>query len=450
MNNTIQQFISGQQQREQNERNAPPPANQQQRGHNQGGANITNMIDLRTAHLTTPAMLLVAEVMRKRGGVSEGFSRALAHRVHADAEKGAIRNAPLTMFIRSRRPDGLIANTRGDELMATNIAGQGEEWTSVAYLDYLWDKARVAPITQELLSRGMEEHEIGPGEESAKIYTADTDPVWYSAPEANDIDATGRPEVTAKVSYVGTGQITVTPGPLKAYTAYSVELEEDSMIPVANAVQQRLEVSGAETLEGVVINGDTQTGTTNINYNGAAQGTGIQSPYWLNSNGIIKNALTYYAYDANNTHSEDTYNEVIKLLPDNVIADPSKLLFLLGIRTHQAAKKIAAFKTLDVAGQNYTLQTGKLPPVWGVQPLQTARILPAYSDGKVSSTSANNTYGRIVLVFPQYWALVFKRRFTLETDRDIRSGTTEFVASMRVAIQKRSNDASAIGYEIAV
>lgn len=436
-------------------RNAPPNRNGAVRGHTpQGGARgqITNMLDLRTSHLNTSAMLLIAETMRNRGGVSEHFQRALAHRLFDDAEKGKIRNVQINQFVRSRKADGLISNVRADELMATDIAGQGEEWTSVAYLDFLWDKVRIAPITQELLNRGMQQHEIGQGEESAKIFTADADPVWYSAPEANNMDVTGRPEVTAQVSYVGTGVIEVKPGLLKAYVAHSVELEEDSMIPVANAVQSRLEISGAEILESIIINGDTELGTSNINFDGGVLPIGVQSPYYINSNGLIKNALATSGrnYDANGTHTEFTYNAVIKLMPEEVIADPTKLLFLLSVMTHQKAMEIPAFKTLDVAGQNYTLQTGKLPPVWGVQPLQSARIRQASNNGKVSSTPGNNTFGRILLVFPEYWALVFKRRFTLETDRDIRSGTSEFVASMRVAIQKRSNDASAIAYEVAI
>ncbi|MDE2765936.1 MAG: hypothetical protein OXI25_05850 [Chloroflexota bacterium] len=66
----------------------------------------------------------------------------------------------------------------------------------------------------------------------------------------------------------------------------------------------------------------------------------------------------------------------------------------------------------------------------------------AADSGKVSSTAASNTRGRLLIVNHTQWRKGFRRELLIETERDIQRRQNVMVVSMRVAFAERSGSRS--------
>lgn len=433
------------------ERNAPPSAAPITRGAQRSGegVNLNFIPDSKTRNLSASDMWFVQQALGTKGQpVSESFARTMIAKsvdhFQAPAKAG---DEFAQNFVRS------FGTKRADEIMATNIAGQGTEWVGVAYATDLWEKIRVAPVFDAFRALGMMEMSLGQGQNSIYVPTEGADPTWYSAPEANDISS-GRIEVTSNPQFVGTGRVQVTPGTLKATVAWSEELDEDSLIPMASWLNTQMGRSAAEVAEYALINGDTvTTGNTNLNLIDGTPGTGASRPPYLATNGILKLPIITtpsLSYDANNTHTEETYLEVLKKLPNEVNGDVNNVVFIIGVREHFAALNIPAFKTKDVNSQA-TVENGVLTRIFGRKLLMSGQIALANTAGKISVTGGNNLYGRIIAAVPRYWAVVNKRDVRFKLSEDPYNDAQLLRVSFRMGATYRSTmSAAAAAYEVAV
>ena len=430
---------------------APPVQDTTRHAGNGVGANV-NLIETRKyARYDNMEFLAAAEIVRQNKNlhdvVGEGFLRTLAHRQMDFLRSEKDSDDPMISFVRS-------AYTRADDFMATDITGQGLEWVGVMYGTKIWELARIQPITDALLKRGMMELEVPDGANSVWVPLEGADPTFYTTSQANDSDATNRPEVVVNVEFVGTDRVQVTPGELTGAVGYTDIQAEDSLFDVASQINQQLNKKGPEVIEGLAFNGDTVvTASTNINLIDGTPGTGLSKPYYLASDGILKLPLvtaTTLSRDAANAHSEDDYRLTKAKLPDELVANPEGLMFVEDVQTYEKALDIAAIKTLDVAGQNYTLVTGKVTPMYGVEVFRTGRMALANTAGKISATPGNNIRGRIACVYPQYWAMVWKRRISFEQARYPMSKVNVVIASLRIAFRRRSNNAASLSFNVAV
>ncbi|WP_196301029.1 hypothetical protein, partial [Streptococcus pneumoniae] len=74
------------------------------------------------------------------------------------------------------------------------------------------------------------------------------------------------PPVQILTTPIGTGYVALTASPIGAASAYTVLLEEDSIIPVAAQFNRQMSITLQEHIEKLMVNGDTATGAnTNIN-----------------------------------------------------------------------------------------------------------------------------------------------------------------------------------------
>ena len=62
----------------------------------------------------------------------------------------------------------------------------------------------------------------------------------------------------------------------------------------------------------------------------------------------------------------------------------------------------------------------------------------ADASGKVHSTAASNTRGRLLIVNRTQWRKGFRRELLIETERDIQRRQNVMVVSMRVAFAERT------------
>lgn len=386
------------------------------------------------------------------GGINPVLMRTLAARVNKDlhAERGVFKDYDNRANIRAALPSAIRAN----ELDASDITGQGLEWVGVYYGSEVWEKARVPRIYQELVSKGMRVVEIPQGAQTAKFALEGDDMNAYVGPEANNVDATGAPETVVNINPFTTGVVTAEALPIYLATAYTVVLGEDAMIDVARQVNYQINEKAQETIEQVILNGDTtRTASTNINAIDAAVPSGLQSPYYLAANGVRKLGLvtnTAMSLDCTNQISPTVFRQIMAKLPPAQRARKDRMAFVLSAGTEMATLGMAALLTEDVRGAFATLKDGQVGRLYGVDTFTSGFIPLSNTAGKIAvTTPANNTRGTIALIYAPYWGFGFKRGINIETARFPLSQSNVYVASMRFTFVARSSTAAAIGYNVA-
>lgn len=443
-----------------------------------GQFNGMGMNNLKYAHMSASDMalglILAAAPMKAMGLtpdprqlVSEDYLRHLAHKAAQFAKSDPYKAAPFVDYRGEHAPHpewvkavnlanmGLKQSLpfKADELDASDITGQGLEWVGVFYDTDIWLRAREVRIYQELLRKGMMQKDIPQGFESAYFPTEGSDPIVYASPQANSVDASGRPEVTAQITPFSTGRVQLTPRELKLATSYTVILGEDSIVDVAGQVNYQINEKMQETIEQVMINSDTETAAnTNINAIDGTPGTGLSAPYYLASNGFRKLPLvtaTGQSRDAGNSLSLEDYRLTLRKMESPLRSRPDKMAFIIDADTETASLAIPEVATDDVRSTFATITSGVLRNVYGVDVFKSGFLLNSNTAGKVAvTTPANNIRGTISLIYAPYWGAGYKRNITIETARDILSGSNIYVASMRFGVIARGTNAAALSYNI--
>jgi hypothetical protein len=424
----------------------------------------TNKFD----HLTPAEHAFLVDVARQsyrtgamKNALSDAAVRGLALKMEAEAGKSAAAAQGLKAFNLS----GLGAQFKANEINNSTLASYGDEWVGVQYSTDLWEAVRAG----SWVVNNIPQSEIPRGYESNTIPLESVDPTWYKVTQAID-NTTGRPDVTVTSSKVGTANKEITLGKMGCRVIYSGEMDEDSLIPwVPNAMRQ-IQVSGSEIMEHVVIDGDTETADkTNIN-DIAGQPAGTE-PFLL-TNGFRKLPLITAATNARNggAITAADFVETLMLMgrAGMVGADPSKVAFICDPHTFVKVAQLAEVYTKDVYTQP-TLENPLFKPlyVFGylVRPswfMHNAGVLmatvttatyqnKANSAGKIDQdVEGNNTLGALLAVRWDKWALKWKRRMTIETQRIPESDATQIVALSRWGLGYRDTEASAISYNLTV
>lgn len=342
---------------------------------------------------------------------------------------------------------------KANELDASNIATQGQEWVGQYWESDIWLRAREVRIYEQLIQKGMMQKDIPQGYSTAKFPLEGNDPTVYTAPEANSVDSTGRPEVTAKITPFTTGNVTLTPKEWKAATSYTVVLGEDSIIDVAPQVNYQLTQVIQETIEAGMINADVATGAnTNINDIDGTPGTGLQTPYYIAFDGFRKEPLithTAYSRDAGNALSLEDYRATLALMGSPQRSRVERMAFIIDPNTETASLAIPELATDDVRHTFATITSGVLRNVYGVDVFKSGFLLNSNTAGKVAvTTPTNNKRGSILLVYAPYFGFGYKRNIQIETARDILSGSNIYVVSLRLGVVSRGLSSAAISYNI--
>jgi hypothetical protein len=428
-----------------------------------GNSHISVGESLKFAHLTAEEMamgymLLESQYPVGRRGrvpardvVSDDYLRHMVGKsLHQIKDERNFANIRDYMAVKAAIP------YKTDDFDATDISGQGQDWVGTLYGSRLWEKARdETKVFNELVSRGLYQQEIPQGQSSVVIPTEGADPIAYSTPQANDLDATNRVEATANIGFIGTGSKTLSAAQIKIAGAATDELVEDSIIPFLTQMNQQIQVKSMETIDQALINGDTDpTASTNINLIDDTPGTGINRPYYLAVNGLRKYPLvtaTSYADTAGGAAPTlDLFRQLLKEFSSAVREQSPKLFYLIDSDTHNVSLAIPEIATDDVRRTNATIESGRLLNIYGVDVITSGFLPLTNTAGKVSVTGSNNVKGQVLLVYAPFWAFGWKRKVRVDTEYSAISGTTVSVASMRFGFVNRGADASAIRYNIGV
>ena len=427
-----------------------------------GGAPHVNKFDAKYDDLSIEDMAFMAGVLdsakgmrmngREAGGPTENLRRAMAIRLLDSAEgKDEGYNAAKAVM-----PEAVKA-MKANELNYSTLSSYGDEWIGTTYSTQLWDKIR---LQTQVVSR-IPTVVVPQGSESIAIPVNTTSPTFYKVAQATAQSANpGRVNPTVTTSKMGTTNKTLTVSKLGAAVNYTRELEEDSLIPWVAELRRDLINEGAEVLEHVVIDGDTDTSAlTNINCIGGVPG-GTEA--YLLFDGFRKLALVTNTANSRSagTLTIEDYLETIKLmgLGGKNAVEKGRVSYIIDIFTHWKSLELPELKTQDVYSMP-TIEEGVLRRIYGYDVLVTNNMhranqdatygLKANTNGRVNlNTFSYNTTGSILAVRWDQWRLGYKRNWTFEVQRDAISDSTVIVGMMRVGLVYRDTEAASISYNV--
>lgn len=440
-----------------------------------GGSGGTTRVSVgesrKFAHLTDMEMALTLKVLQAAypphlrgrltfkhleddGIISSEFVKTWQHKAARGAENFKAHDDYI-----GRQSESAIKGLRflkADELNSSDITGQGLELPGVYYDNMMWERAREKTELFNLLAqRGLIIKDVPQGAETVNFKIDTSSPTVYTRHQARSVDSSGRPEVTARITPMGTDDVEVTPAEHVLATSATDILTEDSVIKIITYLNADVQRTLSEALEDAFINGDIETGNdANINLIDGQPATGLQRPLYIAFDGFRKHALVTYSGQSNNVGaalSIDTYFDTIAEFDDNAIESrTNELLFIVDKDTHRASRKLPELLTPGVAGDGATIYVGQLPDIDGVKLYRSGFLRKSNTSGKISASDGNNTKGQTLCVFPYYWGYGRKRDIAIETDRDIMAGVTVIVGSIRHALIARSAKAATISYNITV
>ena len=264
---------------------------------------------------------------------------------------------------------------------------------------------------------------------------------WY--PGTANVATTGSDPATAKR--------TLTASELAASIAWSYNLDEDAVIAMMPALRALLVRNAAEVLDDVVLNADT-TLTNNINADGAtiaASDTDGVAQWLIGFEGLRHIPLV------ENTGQGNDHNAVLTLTSMADFTEirgflgkygvrPSELAYIVDISLYIQSMAISDILTLDKYGPQATVLTGELAKIGGVPLIVSEVMRETDDDGLVTDpvgAAGNDNSGILVVNRTQYFK-GFRRQLMIESERDIQKRQTVMVASMRVAFEGRTANAS--------
>jgi hypothetical protein len=399
--------------------------------------------------------------------ISDDLVRATAEKIGDEMEKGTVTGADPTVRymspfrsasdVRSMDIKALrgLYSRRANEVMGDGNTGFGSNYVGVFYDTALWLKVRAMPIWRQLEARGMEEKVIPVGYSSDVIPLEGADFSWYRVPETVDVDATGRPKINITPSQAGTSSTTLTVRTLGALVYYSVLLEEDSIVPMAAELNRKANIEAQEQIEYVLFNGDTATGTGNLNLKNGTVSASTVTNYTV-ADGMLKTAIianSGAAARAASGLSDLDFQLLFGLLGNNGItgSDPTKLMFAVDPQTGLAMDRLPIVKTQDI-NSAATVEKGHATEMYAVPIFRSGQIALADSTGYIDSvTAANNKFGRILCIRPDQWVVGFKRQVTMEFFRDVPGQSNGMVITLRLGLQTRdSTQAASASYNVTI
>lgn len=328
---------------------------------------------------------------------------------------------PLLDRLRSMSPE---LSTKANEANATTQTGGGAEFDFAGYIPKILEKVRQK---KTLFSLIPEENVHSLPSNVSTLFLEGDDPVFYNADENDDEPTAAGPYTASKA---GTADTTVTARKAIARVVISTEMLEDNVTDedfdkyVVNKIAQAYR----STLEAYLINGDTQTGTTNINAYGATASTTL--PY-SRHNGLLKAALSNSAtYDGGTLDTGDI--RAGRALMDLRGVDPTELVAVMDIATYNKILNLGAVETVEKFGVQATIVSGVLTAIDGMEVLPTSYLVKGDANGRIDGvTASNNTKGRILLVHKPSVHVGFRRELKIEPWKDTKNDQVGFTASFR-------------------
>lgn len=107
-------------------------------------------------------------------------------------------------------------------------------------------------------------------------------------------------------------------------------------------------------------------------------------------------------------------------------------------------------ETVEKFGGRATVVNGTLSAIDGIEVLPTSLLGNAEADGKISTTSSNNTTGRMLLVYKPDLIHGFKRGLQVFTEYLPEYDQFRFTGHVRYALKIKSTDSVACAINVTI
>ena len=313
--------------------------------------------------------------------------------------------------------------------MDSTTAGSGDELVPTQEASTLWMDVNLETMVAPLFSR------VDMPSDPFEIPLQLGDVNWYPGTENLAVTATA----------LNTAKQTLTSYELVGQVPWSLTLDEDTVIAMAQEVRTGLVRNAAEVIDDVVLNGDS-TAVNNINADEATiSKSDVGKGHWLlGFDGLLHLPLvdnTGQANDHSTAVSDGMFNEVRGKLGKYGVR-PSELAYLMDVNTYIRALSVDNFRTLDKLGPNATVLRGQLGAVEGIPVIVSEQMKLADTDGQVTDAGNVTNTGRLLIVNRSQWRVGFRRELAIETDRDIQKRQNIMVVSLRIAFAERTGSRS--------
>jgi HK97 family phage major capsid protein len=368
-------------------------------------------------------LFVVSTLLSGNGKAMSARGREVMTRAAEAALKAQAAPYKADLFVKSTH-----AALRGEAYKAMTSTGSnvGDDWVPTFASSELWRDVHLATEIAGQVRR------IEMPTNPYDVPTATADPTFYYASTENTAVTGGN---------VATSKATLTAKKIQADVTFSGELTEDSIIPVAPEIRAALVRRAAQTIDDLIIHGDTETGGTgNVNYHDSAPAGGS---FYLALDGMRKFCgITNTGQVQNFSGAFTTANFVAtRALLGKYGARSSDLLFVMGQSLQNSIGGVAEYLTMEKYGANATIVAGEVGRIFNI-PIFLSEAIPGTSTDKVdddgfytaASPATNDTDGWFVLANKSQWITGFRRGVQIESFRDVQKDANILVCSFRMAL----------------
>ena len=360
-----------------------------------------------------------------------------------EGERRRPHHQPMIVSARDHLKAQLHRGLKANELNYSTQTGFGDEWVITVWQPRLWFNVEMEDMFLGLLP--MIDMPTNP----FKIPLEGADPEVYLGSEPTDDPTNVHGRYPS--SKVGTDDLELTASKLVTSTPMSEEITEDSLIAfVPNARRQQLRAM-RNAISYIILNGDTATGNTNINKDGAAT---VTSDKFLAVDGFVKHALVNAATLAtvDGSGAQVTLSNLRGLhrkLHPQLQNRNQQLLYLVDSSTYTSLRDI----TEILSAEQYAGRIrGEVRDLDGIPIMRSYQLGLAKANGKISNTVAQNTLGRALLITRDYARVGYRRRISTWDEFDRKQEEIRLGASVRLAFKLRdtTRKSCAIAYNLKV
>lgn len=356
-------------------------------------------------------------------GVSERYANALAHKIGRER----------------------LSAIKSDELSHTAQAGYGDEWVADLWSDTIWQRARMENTLLPLF------RSVDMPSNPFELPVDGTDPQVYYVPETrHESQLTLGSGSAIPDSKIGSGKVQLEAKKLALRVGFTSELIEDSIVPLLNIYREQAARAIADSIDHVLLNGDTvTTATTNINH---IAGTPTGSERYLAFDGLRKLPLVTSTALKVNMAAAPTLAKLRETrfkLPAKAAARPSELAWIVDPNTYAALLSLPEFLTMDKAGSLATAQTGQIGFIDGIPVFVSAEMALSDANGMVSAASGG-TKGSALCVYRAGWFVGYRRKLSVNVEYLTYHDSYQLTATVRLAFARAETNAASLLYNITV
>lgn len=336
------------------------------------------------------------------------------------------------------------AAIKADELGYSTQASFGDEWVPDLWSAELWKRARLENVIAPLFQ--VVEMPSDPFE----LPLEGADPTVYFVPETkNETDMTLAASTNPTPdSKVGTGKVQLASKKLSLRVGFSTELVEDSIIPVLPQYKAQATRAILDSIDNVLLNGDTAT-SGNVNYDGGAPNATDKFMALIGLRRILVDTV------ANAVDMGNVAPTLAKIREARFTLDPAKagdipnLALVTGSTVYAKLLGLGEIITVDKYGEYATVLSGEIGKLDGIPVLWTAEQAANAANGKVSSTGGNNTRGSLEIIHRLSYVVGYRRRVKVSVDYLPYYDSYQLTANVRLAFTRQDADSASVLYNIA-